>query len=155
MDHDVTGADIRGAGSAIFSTYPSCTLATLQFVHDENRGLNREELLRVVKDIGQIDDPTAQDAIDHALDLTRELLGRSRGYNPNDFFTHGITNPLNDHKLAHAILIASGKPTADQERYRVEDMIRANSLQDCNLLGRELFGRMLSALFNRSTDENR
>ena len=124
-------------------------------MHADNNGLNREELLRVVKDIGQINDTTAQDAIDHALDLTKERLARWHKYNPDDFFRHGITNPLNDHDLAHAILSASGKPTQDQERYKIENMIRANSLQDCNLLGKELIGRMLTALFNRSTDKNR
>lgn len=155
MDHDVKDADIREAGDAMFSTFPACTLPTLQFLDDDGYRLNEEELLRVVKDIGQLDAATAQDAINHALKATKERLYRANNYCIKRFTKLGITNPLNDHELAAAILSASGKPTGDQERFKVEEMIRANSLQDRNLRAKELFGEMLSALFNDSTSDVR
>jgi len=148
MDHDARGKSLKEAGEGIASTFPACTLATLQFIEQENNGLNRTHL----KDVIQRILPRlveVEDVIETAILGTKSRLEKGNAHYKNQFERKRISDPLNDHEIAKALAIADGQSKNEIEK-RVqkdfEEKLRAHAVVDKNERIRGLFGDLLRSL---------
>lgn len=131
----------------LHSTKYACTLSTMQFL-DGNRGIDREILIRVIKEISGVLD--VEYILKEAVDGTLKRLSKMNKKIVEDLNSVKVNSPLNDHELAEAITRASGV-SEDCESFnwevrKNEKKLRAHALQDSNGLVRTLLSRMLEDL---------
>lgn len=154
MDHDIKEKSLKGL-EKIHSTKYACTLFTMQFI-DDKKNMDQEILLNVIQGITKLDDNKCNRIVKQALENTSIRLNKWRPYIMDDFAKRNITQPLNDHEVAFAILAEQGvKPTLQpyskdtqfmQQMYGIEEKIRAYALIDQNGLVRRLLKNMLTDL---------
>ena len=148
MDHDARGKSLKEAGEGIASTFPACTLSTLQFIKKESNGLDRPHLSDVIQRIL----PTlveVEEVIEPAIVGTQVLLESGNKYYNKHFERKRITEPLNDHELAKSLAIAGGQPRDEIDKtvqYDIEDKMRVHATADVNKRIRGLFGGLLRSL---------
>ena len=131
----------------LHSTKYACTLFTMQFL-DGNRGIDREILIRVIKEISGVS--AVEDIIKEAVDGTLKRLNKMNKNIIEDLNSVKVNSPLNDHELAEAITRASGvsedSASFNWKVRKNEEKLRAHALQDSNRLVRTLLNKMLKDL---------
>lgn len=145
MDHDNRNSDFKTI-NGVFSTRFACTLTTIQFLKN-NKNLDKNMLLHVVKEITKFDEQKCNIVINRALELTQERLKRWTRWNVSEEFRNSkIIDPLNDHDLVQSIeneLVSSG---IGFKKRSVEDKIKLHANNDQNKKLRLLLSKMMNHL---------